>query len=87
MSKSERMELPKFSKYVHFDREVWVRTELQGKHRSHCLCWSCKNFNEDDLEAKCPIADKVYKMCLLHDLVLPVWECPIFEEDNDTSND
>lgn len=65
--------------YKHFDKNVMVREDLKGKHRNFCLCWNCTKFNPDDRKGNCSVANHVYSLCVLEDLVLPVWECPIFE--------
>ena len=69
-----------FEKYEHYDKDVWVRSDLKGKHRDHCLCWVCKRFNPDDREHNCGIANLNYSLCCAFNLVLPVWECPEFLE-------
>lgn len=68
-----------FMNYEHHGRMVCVRSELKGKHRDHCLCFSCQRFKPDTKE-NCRIAKEVYALCVREDLVLPVWECPLFEE-------
>lgn len=68
-----------FEIYVHHDREVSVRSDLKGEHRNYCLCYSCKFFKPND-PLNCPIALRVYEVCVEEDLVLPVWECPAFQE-------
>ena len=49
-----------FEKYVHFKNEVWVRSELKGKHREHCLCHSCVHFTPEDRGSNCVIANSLY---------------------------
>lgn len=74
-----------YEQYEHYDRIVWVRSDLKGKHREHCLCWNCKHFAWSNLrtpssrEENCKIANVVYSLCVRENLVLPVWECPDFE--------
>ena len=71
-----------FEKYDHFGngKEEWVRSDLKGKHREHCLCWSCHLFNSEDRDKNCKIARANYAHCVEFNLVLPVWECPEFVE-------
>jgi len=66
--------------YKHHGKKVFVRKALKGKHREHCLCFSCNKFTLDKREENCPIANLIYSLCVLENLVLPVWECPKFEE-------
>ncbi len=69
-----------FEKYPHHGRNVWVNPKLKGKHREHCLCFSCIKFNPGAPENNCPIANLNYAVCLAHNLVTPVYECPEFIE-------
>ena len=64
-------------RYVHHGREVAVDSDLKGKHRSHCLCFICDRFNPGASD-NCPIAQKLYGLCVEHNLVTPVYECPDF---------
>lgn len=66
--------------YEHHGTLVWVDEELKGKHREHCLCFSCKHFKPGLPETNCPLANLNYAVCLAHDMVLPVYECPIYQE-------
>lgn len=62
-------------RYVHHGKEVAVDSELKGKHRSHCLCFTCGSFNPGKPD-NCPIAQRVYETCVEFNLVTPVYECP-----------
>ena len=74
------MSTTKFVYYEHHGTGVWVNRELKGKHREHCLCFSCDKFKPGTPEGNCPIANLNYAVCLAHNMVLPVYECPEFEE-------
>lgn len=81
------MNLPKnFIQYTHFQEPVWVREDLKGKHREFCLCYSCSKFKPEDREKNCPIANMVFSLCVVQDLVLPVWECPCFTVNDNPKN-
>ena len=67
-----------YVKYNHHGKDVWVHTELRGKHRDHCLCFQCSKFKPDNRAENCPIANKVYANCVQYNIVSPVWECPDF---------
>lgn len=70
-----------FVEYEHHGAQVSVREDLKGQHRAHCLCYSCEKFQGGSgSENGCPIAKKVFALCVDESLVLPVWECPVFEE-------
>ena len=66
--------------YCHHNPQnpVWVRKDLQGKHREHCLCWSCGSFTPDNHEGNCEVANVLFAICSAFDIVTPVWECPFF---------
>lgn len=69
-------------RYEHHGQEVAVREDLQGKHREHCLCWQgCSKFKPGLPEQNCPIANAVYAIDILTGIVTPVWECPLFSEE------
>lgn len=70
----------KFEQYIHHGKMVWVIKEVKGKNRQHCLCFSCSKFNPGEPEKNCPIANLNYAVCLAHNLTLPVYECPEFDE-------
>jgi hypothetical protein len=71
--------MSEFEKYDHHGTEVSVRKDLKGKHREHCLCFSCEKFKLGTPD-KCPVANSLFTFCVLHDLVTPVYECPLFKE-------
>jgi hypothetical protein len=58
---------------------VWVRKCLKGKHRSHCLCHACAKFRPGQA-THCKIAAANFKLCVEHNVVTPVYECPEFEK-------
>ena len=66
------------TQYVHHGNLVFVRTDLKGRHREHCLCFQCRKFIPGDRAQNCPIANEVYANCVKHKLVTPVFECPEF---------
>jgi hypothetical protein len=69
-----------FEQYEHFGKSVWVRKKLRGKHRKHCLCFSCSKFKPGMPETNCHIANLNYALCLQCNLVTPVYECIEFSE-------
>jgi hypothetical protein len=66
--------------YDHHGALVWVRKDLKGTHREHCLCFKCKKFKPEDRRQNCKIASELYKLCVKHNLTTPVFECPQFEK-------
>lgn len=75
--------MAKYETYEHFGCKVKVRSDLKGNHRDHCLCWSCDKFFPEDREKNCKIASLIFAICVAHNLVLPVWECPLFSIEED----
>jgi len=69
-----------YIQYEHHGKKVWVRADLQGKHRQICLCWKCALFLPGDRKWNCPIANEIYFKCVEHNLVTPVLECPKFQK-------
>jgi hypothetical protein len=67
----------RYDTYQHHGATVTVRSDLKGKHRDHCLCWSCDKMKPAQPD-HCPIAAKLYAVCVEHNLVTPVYECPDF---------
>jgi len=70
----------KIIRYQHHGVYVFVDKKLKGKHREHCLCFKCANFNLSNREESCPIANLVYALDVALGLTTPVWECPNFEK-------
>lgn len=71
--------MPKFIKYEHHGKDVFVREDLKGRHKEHCLCYSCAHFIPDT-EHNCPAAQQLFEYDVLFKMTTPVWECPIFKE-------
>ena len=60
-----------YKTYTHHDTTVTVRSDLKGKHREHCLCFSCQHFKPNETD-NCPIAKTVFDTCVLYNIVSPV---------------
>ena len=71
-------------RYEHHGWIVSVMEHLKGKHQEHCLCFRCKRFKPGaDLVASgenCDIAQTLFEFDVRHGCVTPMWECPIFVE-------
>lgn len=73
----------KIIKYEHHGRVVSVMEKDKGNHRQHCLCWQgCKLFKPNTPE-NCKIAQEVYELNVKHNLTTPVFECPVFEQEDE----
>jgi hypothetical protein len=66
----------KVERYLHHDTSVYVIKKVKGKHRDHCLCWTCGRFFPGD-EENCLWANMLYTICRMKGgpLVTPVYEC------------
>ena len=71
-------------RYVHHDVEVCVDEDLRGKHREHCLCYSCDFFNPGQVN-NCRIAQRLYELVVEENLVTPVYECAAYQNVNSSS--
>ena len=69
----------RFIRYEHHGIPMAVRRDLVGQHRAHCLCYSCEAFVPGSA-LNCPVAKKLYALCVDHSVVTPVWECHDFKE-------
>lgn len=71
----------KYIRYFHqwgaSGSEVFVRSDLKGKHREYCLCFACSFFKPDTTK-NCQRAQRLYEYDVEWDMVTPVWECPDF---------
>ena len=72
--------------YLHHDTAVHVQPHLKGRHREHCLCFSCALFTPDNRAFNCKIANELYALCVEHSVTTPVWECPHFVDKNPISS-
>jgi hypothetical protein len=70
-------DVPQYVRYQHHGKIAWTRSDLLGTHRQNCLCWSCSKLFPGSKD-NCPIAQKLYGLCVEHNLVTPVYECPDF---------
>lgn len=60
--------------YKHHGLDMAVVKSDKGKHREHCLCYSCGE------HAACKKAKALLKFCQDNNMVTPVWECADFME-------
>lgn len=67
-----------FTQIRHHGNMVWTWADKVGINRSICLCYKCGSFKPNEREKNCPIAEAVYKNCLVHGITSPVTECPAF---------
>lgn len=73
-----------YQKYEHHGVDVWVREDLRGTHREHCMCHDgCSKFKPGTSE-NCKRAALLYAFCVAMDMTTPVFECPDY--DGATSN-
>lgn len=73
--------------YIHHNRLVYVKSELKGKHREHCLCYICKDFYPENSNSNCVIAQMLFTICKEYNVVTPVYECFHFKEKEEASRE
>ena len=62
------------------DVRTWVRKDLKGRQKEHCMCWNCRKFMPETDHKGCSIIREVLKLASINNIVLPVWECAVFDE-------
>ncbi|MFH0754539.1 MAG: hypothetical protein V2A70_08240 [Candidatus Omnitrophota bacterium] len=60
--------------------ERWVREDLKDRQKEFCMCWDCHSFRPQDQDKGCPVIKAVLDLAAAKNVVLPVWECPMFQE-------
>ena len=80
VARNIRRPVKRFVQYIHHGALVWVRFDLKGTHRDSCLCFDCQRFHPGT-SVNCLKAQAIYKNCVLHSVVTPVYECPTFLQD------
>ena len=80
-SRGETIEMIIIS-YEHYGKRVFVRDDLKGRHKEHCLCHSCAKFLPGKSD-HCPIAHAAYEHCLKFNTITLIWECPEFQPRGD----
>lgn len=72
-----------FELYEHHGKMVWTAKEIKGRYKTDCLCTNgCQKFKPGQPD-HCKIAAANYALCIEHNLVAPVQECPEFESPYD----
>ena len=66
--------------YNHHGTVVTVQKGDKGKHRNHCLCWQCELFCPWDQRLNCPTARILFSLCVIFNIVTPVWECLAYRQ-------
>ena len=65
-------------KQEHYGVEVWVNPLTEGMRDEECLCLNCDSLKMG--EDNCPIAKKLYKICVEDNMALTITICKEFEE-------
>jgi hypothetical protein len=70
--------------YEHHGTTVSVISDLKGKHREHCLCFSnCEKF-KPGTKKNCKIAQAVFDNCVAFGITTPMYECPEYRVSDNT---
>lgn len=66
------------------EAKVYAERDLISTHREFCLCWQdCQSFKPGEPD-NCPIANKLFALCVEHSLTTPVFECPVYKAPEDS---
>ena len=68
-----------YEKYERSGKTAWVRSDLKGRQKQFCMCWDCRRFSPESEDKGCPVIRQVLKVAADSNIVLPVWECELFE--------
>jgi len=71
--------MSKIVKYIHHGKKVSVDVLLRGKADYYNLCQECKFFIPNEPNVNCDIAEMLYRICRLHNIITPVFECHKFK--------
>jgi len=69
-----------YENYERNGKKTWVRSDLKGRQKEFCMCWDCKKFKPETENKGCPIIKLVLETAANHNIILPVWECGVFEQ-------
>ncbi|MBU2638282.1 MAG: hypothetical protein KJ955_04880 [Nanoarchaeota archaeon] len=63
--------------------EVWANTELDALRRKECLCINCERKDEPKPYESCPVAAKIYKVCVEHNMAMAITKCGTVDENGE----
>ena len=69
-----------YEKYDKNGKDVWVRKDLKGRQKEFCMCWDCARFMPESADKGCATIKTVLELAARNAIVLPVWECPGFQQ-------
>ena len=77
----------KVMQYEHHGKMVFVKEDQLGMHREHCLCWGCGEFYPaaEDMDKNCSVARLLFNLCVVLNIVIPIWECAAWTPPRDES--
>lgn len=61
--------------------DVWANTEMDALRRKECLCVNCERKNEPKPYASCPVAARIYEICVGHNMAMAITRCGAVGED------
>lgn len=66
-------------KEMHYGKEVWVNPTTETLRRNECLCLNgCANMKPGQLD-HCPIAQRLYQVCMDGNVALAVTRCGLYK--------
>ena len=68
----------KVEKVVKYGVEVFSNLDADELRKTECLCLNCGNLRLDSREDNCPIANRLYDICVAENVAMQITRCPIF---------
>ncbi|MCL5018295.1 MAG: hypothetical protein M1416_00815 [Candidatus Pacearchaeota archaeon] len=63
--------------------EIYSNTEMDEMRRKECLCVNCDRKNDKIPYSSCPVAKKIYDICVKHDMAMAITKCGATDEKGD----
>lgn len=55
--------------------KIWKNIELDELRKTECLCINCDRKNDKPVYISCPVAKKIYNICVEHDMAMAITRC------------
>jgi hypothetical protein len=70
----------KYKKTEKDPEKVWANVDLDNLRRTECLCMNCDRKNESKPYSSCPVAAKIYKIAVEHNMAMAITKCGATDE-------
>ncbi len=65
----------KYKKDDNDPEQIWANTTLDELRRKECLCFNCDKKNDAPPYSSCPVAKKIYDICVGHNMSMAITKC------------